>query len=99
MKSSAGRAAAVAAATMCAGAADLPWPSGFDDVVAAREAAVLPVAVAGDATGLDLSGGVRRATPAAGSAEAPFDSWRAFSLPSAAMPFDTMAPGCLLFFR
>ena len=99
MKNSSGLSAALAVAAMCAGAIDLPWPGDFDVVVAARKAAVLPVAVAGDATGLDLSGGVRRATPVVGSAEAPFDSWRAFSLPSAAMPFDTMAPGFLLFLR
>lgn len=82
-----------------AATADLPWPEGLDTAVAAREAEVLPGAVTEPAAELDLLGGARRPSSAFGGVDAPFDSWRMFALPSAAIPFDTLTPGFLLYFR
>ena len=94
-----GLAALAFALTTVVATADLPWPDDFAAAVADREAEVSPEAVKVSAAGLDLLGGARLASPAFGSEEVPFDSWRAFSLPSAAIPFDTLTPGFLLFFR
>ena len=76
---------------------DLSWPADFDSQVAAREAAVRPRGETGLVSGIDLIGGDRKPSAAAGSVENPFDSWRFFSSVSEGVPFSTTGVGFLLF--